>query len=464
MTKPILIVEDDFLQRQMLSTLLLRKLNYGSHTAENGKQALEILHEDTSHTIKLIILDLEMPILNGMATLEILVKKYPYIPVIMLTGSNDVAEVVNAMKLGAVDFVTKPYEGERMMVTVKNALKISLLSKEISRLKKQTEHKSGFDTLIGHDGGLSPVISLARKASVCDISVLITGETGTGKEVLANAIHGQSARSGKPFVAINCGALPSQLIESTLFGHEKGAFTGATEKVMGKFREAEGGTIFLDEIGELPLDAQVKLLRVLQQKEVEPVGGSKAIPVNVRIISATNRDLQKDVMQGKFREDLLFRLNVLELRMPALRERRQDIPELVDHMIDRFCVNEGRVPKTVSNESLKFLISYDWPGNVRQLENTINRAIVISDGNVLELSDFSVLLSGQVYQAPSQPKDEANSVSITVISDDGTFKTMDSIEKEAIFLTLDHFDHNITQCAKALNIAKSTFYKKKKIL
>jgi len=460
MTQSVLIIDDDQMQRQMLATLLRRKLNFKSHEAEHGREALEILDTDQSKTIKLVILDLNMPVMGGLETLEVLSQKYPSIPVIMLTGSKDIEDAVQAMKLGAIDFLIKPYEGERMMFTVKNALKLSTLSKEVSRLKSEKEGTFAFENLIGHDGGLAPIVNIGRKAAAADIPVLITGETGTGKEIFANAIHGESGRTGKPFVAVNCGAIPSQLVESTLFGHEKGAFTGATEKTIGKFREAEGGTIFLDEVGELPLDTQVKLLRVLQQKEVEPVGAGKPVPVNVRIISATNRDLQKEVDDGNFREDLFFRLNVLQLELPPLRNRKQDIPILASHFIERFCVNEGGIPKDISEATKKQLINYDWPGNVRQLENMINRAMVISDGNVLDIDD----LTGLVSESENQPIDNqtSNHKDIRIISKDGEFKTIHEIEQKAMQLALNHFDHNITQAAKALSIAKSTFYKKMK--
>ncbi len=460
MTHPVLIVEDDEMQRQMLSTLLRRKLDFGSCEAENGHEALEILESDISRTIKLIILDLNMPVMGGLETLEILRQKHPSIPVIMLTGSTDITDAVKAMKLGAIDFLHKPYEGDRMVVTVRNALRISTLTKEVSRLKSEKDGTFTFENLIGHDDGLSSVVNIGRKAAAADIPVLITGETGTGKEVFAEAIHGEGGRTGKPFIAVNCGAIPSQLVESTLFGHEKGAFTGATEKTIGKFREAEGGTILLDEVGELPLDTQVKLLRVLQQKEVEPVGAGKPLPINVRVISATNRDLQEEVTEGNFREDLFFRLNVLQIELLPLRDRKQDIPALASHFIERFCVNEGGVPKDMSAATEKQLMNYDWPGNVRQLENAISRAMVVSDGNILDIEDLTGLTSGSesrsVNNATHHHKD------IRIISSDGDFKTVDEIEQEAMQLALDHFDHNITQAAKALGMAKSTFYKKMK--
>ena len=458
MTEPVLIVEDDEMQRQMLSTLLRRKMDFKSYEAEHGRQALEILKSDQGRNIKLIILDLNMPVMGGLETLQILRQKYPAIPVIMLTGTTDIDDAIQAMKLGAIDFLAKPYEGDRMMFTVRNALKLSTLTKEVSRLKSEKEGTFTFNNLIGHDAGLAGIVNIARKAAASDIPVLITGETGTGKEVFAKAIHGESDRSGKPFIAVNCGAIPAQLVESTLFGHEKGAFTGATEKVIGKFREAEGGTIFLDEVGELPLDTQVKLLRVLQQKEVEPVGAGKPVTVNVRIISATNRDLQAEIEKGAFREDLFFRLNVLQIELPALRDRKQDIPAMASHFIERFCVNSGGIPKEISVATHKQLADYDWPGNVRQLENTINRAMVLSDGNILDVADLTGLAASSSQENTTLSVPHQND--IRVISGDGEFKTVNEIEQEAIKMALNHYDHNVTRASKALGIAKSTFYKK----
>ena len=471
MTQPVLIVDDDEVQRQLLTVLLRKKLEFGAIEATNGREALEILEKDQSEAktraIKLVILDVNMPVMGGLEALEIMAQKYPALPVIMLTGSKDVEEATRAMRAGAVDFMTKPFDAERMMVTVRNALKLSVLTKEVSRLKSEKRGTFTFENLIGHDDGLAGIVQLGRKAAMADIPVLITGETGTGKEVFARAIHGEGSRTGKPFIAVNCGAIPSQLVESTLFGHEKGAFTGATEKVIGKFREAEGGTIFLDEVGELPLDTQVKLLRVLQQKEVEPVGASKSVPVNVRVISATNRDLEKEIEAARFREDLFFRLNVLQIELPPLRGRRQDIPALVHHFIERFCVNEGGMPKTVSQNLFNKFAAYEWPGNVRQLENAINRAMVLSDGGALAEADFVMMLSasggGDTAGALGGVSVDVSSVQvIEIVSSQGAFKTVQAIEREAMRIALDYFDHNITQAAKALGMAKSTFYKKMK--
>ena len=457
MSKPVLIVEDDPMQRQMLAALLSRKLDFGTQSAEHGRQALDILEADRAKMIKLVILDLEMPVMDGIETLQIIKAQYPTLPVIMLTGSKDVQDAVKAMKLGATDFLTKPYEAERIAITVRNALKLSTLTKEISRLQQESEGTFRFENLIGHDGGLTKIVTIGRKAAHSDIPVLITGETGTGKEVLAKAIHGESARAGKPFIAVNCGAIPAQLVESTLFGHEKGAFTGATEKVIGKFREAEGGTIFLDEVGELPLDTQVKLLRVLQQKEVEPVGAGKPVPVNLRVISATNRNLEDEVAQGHFREDLFFRLNVLPIELPPLRARKLDIPALANHFVERFCTREGGIPKEIPDVMMQNLIVHEWPGNVRQLENMINRAMVMSDSNTLDFEHVSGAIESDDAPPSVVPM---QGVHIQVISADGDVKTVQDIENEAMQIALSHFEQNITQSAKALGIAKSTFYKK----
>jgi DNA-binding NtrC family response regulator len=459
MTKPVLIVEDDPMHRRMLSRLLSNQLNLEAHEAENGREALSVMEYDRKQAIKLIIMDIEMPVMDGIETLEILRQRYPSIPVIMLTGSDAISHAVEAMKLGASDFLTKPYETQRIMITIKNALKLSLLSKEVKRLRNEQGGTFTFHDLIGHDGGLSSIVNIGRKAAASDIPVLVTGETGTGKEVFAKAIHGESARAGKSFVAVNCGAIPSQLVESTLFGHEKGAFTGATEKALGKFREADGGTIFLDEIGELPLDSQVKLLRVLQQKEVEPVGGSKTVPVNIRIVSATNRDLQTEINEGRFREDLFFRLNVLQLELTPLRDRREDIPALAHHFIDLFCSREGVMPKNMSSETARQLQASPWPGNIRQLENTINRAMVMSEGRELILDHVQGAQSTQVHRA-ARMLDHSLAVSLMR---DGVFKTKQEIEQEAIQAALTYFNHNITRASEALGIAKSTFYKKLKL-
>lgn len=457
MSGTVLLVDDDKLHRRMLATLLERKLDYASIEASDGREALSLLEQDERRTIRLVILDLSMPVMGGLETLAVISERWPGLPVIMLTGNRDIEKAVAAMKAGATDFLNKPYEAERMAVTVRNALRIGTLTREVSRLKRKESGEVVFEDLTGHDGGLAGSVAMGRKAAASAIPVLVTGETGTGKELFARAIHGESDRAGKPFIALNCGAIPPQLVESTLFGHEKGSFTGATERAPGKFREADGGTIFLDEVGELPPEAQVKLLRVLQQKEVEPVGAARPVPVDVRVISATNRDLASEVRAGSFREDLYFRLNVLEIRLPPLRERAADIPVLARHFIERFAAGEKRPPPELDPAMEKILAARRWPGNVRELENAVYRAVVLG-GGTLEAADFGA--GEEEGRESAQPQMSGSGIS--VVGEDGGLKPLEQIEREAMDMALRHHGDNITEAARALGIAKSTFYRRMK--
>tara|TARA_R110002124_G_scaffold287216_2_gene471653 strand:- start:75101 stop:76525 length:1425 start_codon:yes stop_codon:yes gene_type:complete len=469
MSIKILVTDDDETQRRLISMLLIKKLGYKIVEAENGRDALSILDADQrEQSIQLVILDLRMPEIDGFQTLERIQQKHPTKPVIILTGSHDVKDAVSAMQMGAVDFMTKPVSAERLIVSVNNALKFSTLKKEVTRLKKHEIGTFAFEDLIGHDGGLAKIVALSRKAASSDIPTLITGETGVGKEVFARAIHGESSRAGAPFIAVNCGAIPENLVESTLFGHEQGAFTGAIHKAAGKFREAEGGTIFLDEVGDLPLDAQVKLLRVLQQKEVEPVGAGRTVPVNLRIISATHKNLEEAVRDGTFREDLYFRLNVLKIELPNLADRPQDIGTLAQHFIDRFSVTEKSHVSSLNDEALKKLQAYSWPGNVRELENTAYRALVLCEGDEIKPEDI-IFEANQTSLAPVKlhkstqgldPDSNTVDYAINAVDDSGQFLTMDDIENKAMHMAIKYHNGNITRAAKSLGIAKSTFYRK----
>jgi DNA-binding NtrC family response regulator len=485
MSIKILIADDDAAQRRLIAMLLIKKLGYKIVEAENGQDALSILDADTKEqSIQLIILDLRMPKISGFEVLEQININHPGKPVIILTGSHDVQDAVNAMQMGAIDFMTKPVSSERMIVSVQNALKMSTLTKEVTRLKKKESGTAGFEDLIGYDGGLSDIVGISKKAASSDIPTLLTGETGVGKEVFARAIHGESNRAGAPFIAVNCGAIPENLVESTLFGHEKGAFTGAIQKAAGKFREAEGGTIFLDEVGDLPLDAQVKLLRVLQQKEVEPVGAGRAVPVNVRIISATHRNLEDSVRSGEFREDLYFRLNVFKIELPALRARPIDIPALAHHFITRFSASENSRVNAINEAALQKLQTHSWPGNVRELENTLHRAMVLCETDHIEADDIIFETAGKEV-TPSQTSTQQSAVAsinnrhgsatphgtgiesntsapyiISVIDGNGQFRPMSALENDAMHMSIEFHNGNITHAAKALGIAKSTFYRK----
>jgi DNA-binding NtrC family response regulator len=455
MTHTILLVEDDPVQRKLLTGVINQRLGFVTAQAADGDEALARLE---AGGISLAVVDYRMPGMDGLTLLAHIAKRYHGLPVIMLTGNNDVDVVVKAMKGGACDFMVKPPEPERLRVSIHNALRISALEKEVSRLRRKDKGSVLFEDIVGHDGGLAGIVSVARKAATSDIPVLITGETGTGKEVFARAIHGEGRRAGKAFIAVNCGAIPGNLVESTLFGHEKGAFTGAVSKATGCFRDADGGTLFLDEIGDLPSDAQVKLLRVIQEKEIVSVGGGRAIAVDVRVISATNRDLRKDVKEGRFREDLYFRLNVLSLHLPPLRDRRMDIPQLVRHFLEKHAAREGLPLKQSSKEALDTLSSHPWPGNVREVENTLHRILVMSENDILTSEDCMSLENPAGNNVFSNP-DLLQTVP-SVLDAMGRLKPLEEIEKEVMHFALACSGRNISVAAKMLGMARSTFYKK----
>jgi DNA-binding NtrC family response regulator len=448
MDKTILIAEDDETQRMYLAALISKKLNTKTYNCHNGREAINTL-KGKHDKISLILTDLQMPVSDGIEVLNFAKKNYPNIPVIVLTGTQDSDSAVECMKLGATDFVTKPYDNNRVIVTIQNALKIKNMNSEITRLSQTREGCFQFNQIIGHDNGLANIIETARKISATDLPALILGETGTGKELIAKAIHGESENSGEPFITVNCGAIPSELVESTLFGHEKGAFTGATNESLGKFRAADGGTIFLDEIAEMPIEAQTKLLRVLQENEVEPVGSARAYKINVRVVSATHQDLYKNVQKGLFREDLFYRLNILGINIPALKDRKQDIPALLDYFINKIAIKTQMAKKEISKGLLSKLLKYDWPGNVREFENKINRAFVLSDGHIIQESDFD--LSPKVSISDKNHDSETNTHNIIPLK---------QAEKDLIEAALAHCDGNMTKASSMLGVAKSTLYRK----
>jgi DNA-binding NtrC family response regulator len=374
------------------------------------------------------------------------------------------------MQAGAQDFFVKPVGPERLLVGVRNALQMTQLTAEIGRLKKRAPGRSSFDDMVGDSEPMRMVKALGQRAAKSSIPVLITGESGVGKEVIARALHGASDRAGKPFVAVNCGALPANLVESILFGHEKGSFTGATDKHLGKFAEASGGTLFLDEIGELPLDMQVKLLRALQEGEIDPVGSKRSVKVDVRILSATNRDLAEQVKGGTFREDLFYRLNVFPIEAPALRDRREDIPALVDHFVARFNVEEGKRVAGCTAETLALLQGFDWPGNVRQLENAIYRAIILADAPFLQPHDFPAI-SGMTAPMPdAEPAETALHAAIDlpplpeqpirILDERGHLRTLEHIERDLIQHAIEVYAGHMSEVARRLGIGRSTLYRK----
>jgi len=480
MAQTILIVDDDPVQRRLLETAITRS---GMHvvTAPGGGPALDLALGPRGEQISLVLLDLVMPDLDGLTVLAKLRASLPDLPVIVLTAKGGIDSAVEAMRAGANDFLVKPASPERISVSIRNALKIGTLSGEVTRLKKKAENRLAFEDLIAKSGEMRQVIRLGQRAAQSTIPILIEGESGVGKELIARAIQGSSDRAGKPFVTVNCGAIPENLVESILFGHEKGSFTGATDKHLGKFQEADGGTLFLDEIGELRLDMQVKLLRALQEGEIDPVGSKKPVKVNVRIISATNRDLTELTREGQFREDLYYRLNVFPIFVPPLAKRREDIPALARHFIERFAAEESKPVTGLTPEAADLIERFGWPGNVRQLENTIFRAVVLCDGNVLDVCDFPQIAAALgMEQSPRRPAPSAEAVlraapqrasapepapyALMAVDVAGHMRKLEEMECEIIRMAISRYDGHMSEVARRLGIGRSTLYRKLKDL
>ena len=481
MAATILIADDDAVQRRLVENMVQRA-GYDAVVVDSGDAALARLMALDAAPIDAVLLDLVMPGLDGMGVLSGMREAGLNIPVVVQTAHGGIDNVVSAMRAGAHDFVVKPVGVERLQVSLRNALNASALKGELQRIKHSREGKLTFADIVTRSEAMANVLRTARKAAASSIPVLIEGESGVGKELIARAIHGSGERSSKPFIAVNCGAIPDNLVESILFGHEKGAFTGATERHTGKFVEASGGTLFLDEISELPLNAQVKLLRALQEGAVETVGGRRPVKIDVRIISATNRKLLDRVKSGYFREDLFYRLHVLPLTIPPLRLRREDIPHLVRHFLARFCAEENRTITGISGEAMARLAQFDWPGNIRQLENAVYRAVVMSDGDQLGLADFPQPTAPSL-QAPDHagepliiepafhstaPEMMGGDIPIAplpngylgMLTDDGEMRALDDIESEVIRFAISHYRGQMSEVARRLKIGRSTLYRK----
>ncbi|GGK25661.1 sigma-54-dependent transcriptional regulator [Salinarimonas ramus] len=479
MTSTILIVDDDPVQRRLLEAMV-RRFGYTPLTAESGAQALEALRSEPA--IGVVVLDLVMPDLDGIGLLGAMREAGIDTPVIVQTAHGSIETVVQAMRAGALDFVVKPVGAERLQVSLSNAMRVDQLEDEIRRMKRRAEGTLSFKDLASRSPDMQRVIRLAERAAKSTIPVLIEGESGVGKEVLARAIQGSGDRRGKPFVTVNCGAIPESLVESTLFGHEKGSFTGATERHLGKFVEANGGTLFLDEIGELPLDAQVKLLRAIQEGEVDPVGAKRSVKVDIRLVSATNKSLLDLVKQGKFREDLFYRLNVFPMTLPPLRARREDIPDLVRSFVARIAAEEGKRVRGVAPAAMELLSRYDWPGNVRQLENALFRAVVLCDGDELSVDEFPQIASqvaGYDVRIPPAPVfaetgtaqapvrevvhvEVKDPNALALLDEDGQSRTLEALEVEIIRFALRHYRGHMSEVSRRLGIGRSTLYRKLK--
>ncbi|HWF77436.1 MAG TPA: sigma-54 dependent transcriptional regulator [Caulobacteraceae bacterium] len=479
MNKTVLVVDDDPTQRRLIQAVLEREGFRVAH-ADSGRAALD--HLASGQPADVVLLDLVMPGLTGQETLADMRQRGFAQPVIVVTATGGIDTVVAAMRAGASDFFVKPASPERIIVSIANALSMGAFRAEVDRVKKQVGNKTTFEDLIGSGPAMQMVKRLGERAAKSSIPVLITGESGAGKEVIARAVHGCSERAGRPFVAVNCGAIPENLVESILFGHEKGSFTGASEKHLGKFQEASGGTLFLDEVGELPLDMQVKLLRALQESEIDPIGSKRPVKVDVRILSATNRDLSTAVAEGRFREDLYYRLNVFPIEAPALRDRREDIPALTEAFVRRFNLEEGRRVAGASPETIRMLGAFDWPGNVRQLENAVYRAIILADAPYLQPHDFPAI-SGMSLPAEPMPAADAapadapmtspaaglsiadladmpKTAPVRILDERGHLRTLEDIERDLIQLAIEIYAGHMSEVARRLGIGRSTLYRK----
>ncbi|HOL73487.1 MAG TPA: sigma-54 dependent transcriptional regulator [Bryobacteraceae bacterium] len=439
--KRILVVDDDESLRR-ITQMQLQEAGYDVCTAADGQQALAMVGDFAP---ALVITDLKMPGMSGMELLARLRSECPETMVIMITAYGTIQNAVEAMKAGAYDYITKPIDYDELVLVVDRALERQQLAEEVQNLRAVLNEKYGFENIIGHSKALLRVLNIAARVAPTDSTVLIQGETGTGKELLAKAIYHNSRRKNKPFVTINCGAIPKDLLESELFGHVKGSFTGAIANRRGKVEMADGGTLFLDEVGELPLELQVKLLRLLQQGEIEKVGGTKPAVVDVRVIAATHRNLQAMIENGAFREDLYYRLAVIPLEIPPLRERVEDIPELVQHLFLNARRRHGKPDLKLPPALLPYFTAYRWPGNVRELENVLERLVVLSVGGEVTVDDLPDFLRRQ------PPPQEA-----VVLDLPPHGISLENVERELILRALEKFNWNQTQAAEYLDISRRT--------
>jgi DNA-binding NtrC family response regulator len=446
----ILIVDDEPSIRRTVREILEYE-DYAVEEAEDGEEALEKIR---SSSLDMVLLDIKMPGMDGMEVLKTCADENAEVPIVMISGHGNIETAVEATKLGAFDFIEKPPDLNRMLVTVRNALDHGQLETQNRRMRQAiSEHSTGDLTpIIGESPAITEIKETIERVAPTEARVLITGENGTGKELVAKWIHHESPRAEGPMVEVNCAAIPSELIESELFGHEKGAFTGATQQRIGKFEQANEGTLFLDEIGDMSLSAQAKVLRVLQENRIQRVGGDKSIEVDVRVIAATNKDLLDEIEDGNFREDLYHRIGVILINVPPLRERREDIPPITQHIAQRVAGRNALPNREFSDEALDHLKRYDWRGNVRELHNVIERVLILADGDRIEKTDVERFVT---------PGAEANAGSSDLIhSYDDWNEARDAFEKRFLEYKLDEFDWNVTQTAEAINIQRSHLYNK----
>jgi DNA-binding NtrC family response regulator len=441
----LLLVDDE---PNILSTLrrALEIEDYAVEVAGSGAIALE---KAAAHAFDGVLLDVMMPEMDGLTTLGKLKVLRPELPVIMMSGNATLATAVQATRLGACDFLEKPLTTDKVLITIRNALKLAELEREADEAKARA--RAAF-AMIGTGPKMKAIFDLIRKAAPSSGRVLITGENGTGKELVARAIHEHSKRAKEPFIKLNCAAIPSELIESELFGHEKGSFTGATQQRRGKFEQANGGTLFLDEIGDMNAAAQAKVLRVLQEGELERVGGSQTITVDVRVIAATNKNLKNEISAGRFREDLFYRLNVVPIELPPLRDHREDVPQLVEHFLKLVCAANDRRPPSVTREAVSLLLQYEWPGNVRELRNAVERLVILSSTQTIGEEEVQAILPGVKAVRPRFSRG-------TALRD-----LVAAAEREFVIEALEANHHHIANTARELGLERSHLYKKMRAL
>jgi DNA-binding NtrC family response regulator len=448
----ILIAEDHELSRENLSEVL-RRHGYEVMAVEDGGQARDAFIEDK---YDLVITDLKMPNLDGLQLLEFIQEINPENIVIIITGHGTVNTAVEAMKLGAFDYITKPLKDDLVTLTIERALSYAKLREENIALKRNLKKKYDFSNMIGYSDGMKKIFDTIEKVASSDSTVMIYGESGTGKELVARAIHFNSERINSPLIAVNCGAIPEELLESELFGHEKGAFTGAIRSRIGRFELANGGTIFLDEIGDMSPALQVKVLRVLQEKQFERIGGVKTLQVDVRILAATNQDLEKAITEKRFREDLFYRINVIPIHLPPLRERRVDIPMLANHFLRKFDKLKRKAVEQIVPEAMEYLLRYPWPGNVRELENLIEMIVVLKEEGNIEVADLPDKI---VMLSPA-----GSFINGIEITDNGINYNdlIDNLEKDLLSRALEKAGGAKNRAAKLLNLNRTTFVEKLK--
>jgi len=437
----ILIVDDEEQMRELL-TKVLEKNGYQVTAAGDGTQALALLEKEP---VDLVVTDVRMPGLGGMEALKAIKELNPDIVVIIMTAFGSIDQAVQAVKEGAYDYINKPFKIDEMLLTIRKALDERRLRHEVSVLRHELRTRYHFENLIGKSRAMQEVFSLIEQVAGSRSTVMIYGKSGTGKELVAKAVHYNSQRASKPFVAVNCAAIPSELLESELFGHEKGSFTGAIATKVGKFEMATGGSLFLDEVGSMRLDLQAKILRALQEREIERVGGTRTIKIDVRVIAATNRDLKKAVEEGTFREDLYYRLNVVPITLPDLKDRQEDIPLLANHFVQKFTQESNSNLREISREAMGILLSYPWPGNVRELENVIERAVTLGRGPAIQPGDLPPHLAGGAGPVEKALAQEA---------------TLEDLERDYIRAVLRRTKGHQIRAAAILGIDRRTLYRK----